>query len=100
MEAVVAVGLASNVLNFIEFAANLVQIENELKHKPLVAEYRNYEHIARDLQNHADQIKATKATSINDKVSSRHLILCAKVLRGMTERVHLADQVESYTSCR
>jgi hypothetical protein len=70
MEAVVAVGLASNILGFIEFAASLVHIQNELKNNSLVAEYRSYQDIATDLQKHAEGIKASKTGCKDDEVCS------------------------------
>ncbi|KPI43582.1 uncharacterized protein AB675_6796 [Cyphellophora attinorum] len=87
MEAVVAVGLASNILGFIEFAASLVHIQNELKNNSLVAEYRSYQDIARDIQKHAKRIKAGKEGCKNDEILVKIADNCCTLADQLFRRV-------------
>ncbi|KAI1768090.1 hypothetical protein GGR53DRAFT_518105 [Hypoxylon sp. FL1150] len=57
MEALVAVGLASNVLQFFEFTTKLIRISNELRHDAASSENRDHQVIATHLEGLAQGIK-------------------------------------------
>ena len=67
MEALVAVGLASNVLQFVDFTAKLISISNELRNNATSSENRDYRVIATHLvtlsQNISDSAKAISEIS-------------------------------------
>ncbi|KAI2470822.1 hypothetical protein F4781DRAFT_441423 [Annulohypoxylon bovei var. microspora] len=67
MEALVAVGLASNVLQFVDFTAKLIGISNELRNNAASSENRDHKVIATHLetlsQNISDSAKAISQTS-------------------------------------
>ncbi|OTB05192.1 hypothetical protein M426DRAFT_140601 [Hypoxylon sp. CI-4A] len=50
MEAIVAVGLASNVLQFVDFTVNWIRISNELRHDAASSENRDHQVIATHLE--------------------------------------------------
>ncbi|KAI1370885.1 hypothetical protein F4677DRAFT_457542 [Hypoxylon crocopeplum] len=67
MEAVAAVGLASNVLQFAEFTTKLIRISNELRHHAASPENKDHQILATHLealaQNISDSAKAISQTS-------------------------------------
>jgi hypothetical protein len=50
MEALVAVGVASNVVQFVDFAAKLIQTSNELRHGAASSENKDYSLVATHLE--------------------------------------------------
>lgn len=50
MEALVAVGLSSNILQFVEFAGKLIRTASELRHNASTAENRDHAVITEDLE--------------------------------------------------
>lgn len=67
MEALVAVGLASNVLQFVDFSAKLIRISNELRNDAASSENRDHQVITTHLkalaQGISDSAKAISQTS-------------------------------------
>lgn len=64
MEAIVAVGLASNVVQFVDFTTKLVVIANELRNDAASSENRDHQAIATHLEALAQSISdTTKAIS-------------------------------------
>ena len=67
MEALVAVGLASNVLQFVEFTTKLIGVANELRNNAASSENRDHQAIAAHLEvlakNISDSIKAISQAS-------------------------------------
>ncbi|KAF3062290.1 hypothetical protein GL218_03392 [Daldinia childiae] len=68
MEALVAVGLASNVLQFVDFSAKLIRISNEFRNNAASSENRDHQVITTHLkalaQSISDSAKAISQTSI------------------------------------
>ncbi|KAI0835280.1 hypothetical protein F5Y06DRAFT_289188 [Hypoxylon sp. FL0890] len=74
MEALVAVGLASNVVQFVEFTAELIKISNELRINAASPENKDYqvitthlETLAQDISNSAKAISQTSATASQEE---------------------------------
>lgn len=79
MEAVAVVGLASNVLQFVEITAKLIRISNELRNDAASSENQDhrviathFEALAQGIKTSARAISQTSATaSSEDKVRSK-----------------------------
>ncbi|KAI0881092.1 uncharacterized protein GGS22DRAFT_181907 [Annulohypoxylon maeteangense] len=77
MEALVAVGLASNVLQFVDFTTKLIGISNELRNHAASSENRDHRVIATHLvtlsQNISDSVKAISQNSGNASSEEKDL---------------------------
>lgn len=81
MEALVAVSLSSNILQFVELSAKLVRTANELRQNASTSENRDHAVIVADLETIANGLRVSAAAiggttppSLEDKVMRRHSV--------------------------
>ncbi|KAI1205901.1 uncharacterized protein F4807DRAFT_440901 [Annulohypoxylon truncatum] len=95
MEALVAVGLASNVFQFVEFSAKLISISNELRKNAASSENRDYRVIATHLetlsQKISDSAKAISQTSTTASSEEKDLQpvadKCCELAKSLLKRL-------------
>ncbi|KAI1462406.1 hypothetical protein F4805DRAFT_132829 [Annulohypoxylon moriforme] len=95
MEALVAVGLASNVLQFVDFTAKLIGISNELRNHAASSENRDHQVIATHLETLSQNISnsANAISQISATVSSEEKDLqpvankCCELAKNLLKRL-------------
>ncbi|KAI2609247.1 hypothetical protein GGR54DRAFT_632994 [Hypoxylon sp. NC1633] len=91
MEAVAAVGLASNVLQFVEFIAKLIRISNELRNNAASSENRNHQVIATHLEaishNISKSAQAISQTSMTASPEEKASDGCCDLATQLLERL-------------
>ncbi|XXH00484.1 hypothetical protein Hte_006830 [Hypoxylon texense] len=86
MEAITAVGLATNVLQFFEFTTRLIRVSNELRNNATSSENKDYQVIATHLEGLAQSIKdSAQAISQASATSSSEEKLIDKGLEPVVD---------------
>ncbi|KAI0134267.1 hypothetical protein BJ170DRAFT_192612 [Xylariales sp. AK1849] len=99
MEALVAVGLASNVLSFVDFATKLIRTSNELRNEAASAENRDQAAIAAHLKQLVDAIAQTSTTaSPEDKILQPVADGCCILAQQLLKRLKACGTQDGHSS--